>query len=162
MAWTNTILHPPFFQTFRLPFYFLFYFFISNSDLSHLLSVGIDGYCSFWSHSAESLWTRDRPVAETFIWQPNILSRFRLTLHDGIGNHHPNKRAAADRRLRQRRPLGSGYSDAHGVEFFWSWNSTNTEKIRFCTLHKMWIFTAWERRMGFLYVWYTQISLLSW
>jgi hypothetical protein len=45
--------------------------FLSQSDFSYLLIVGVEGYCCTWSHSVTHIhsvglpWTRDRPVAET-------------------------------------------------------------------------------------------------
>jgi hypothetical protein len=54
-------------------------------------------------HSVGLLWTSDQPDAETSIWQHSYETNF-YTL-GGIGTRNPNKRAAANPRLRPRGQL---------------------------------------------------------
>jgi len=48
------------------------------------------------------LWTRDRPVAETTLWQHTTLAGDRHPCLSEIQTHNPSKRAAAEPRLRRR------------------------------------------------------------
>ena len=62
---------------------FFLSFFLSQSDLFYLLTVGVEVSCCTWSHtwththSVGLLWTRDGPVAEASIWQHTTHTRDR-------------------------------------------------------------------------------------
>jgi len=85
-------------------FKYLFSFFLSQSDVFCLFSLGVVGHCYVWSHTTKHpslsvglIRTRDRPAAETSNWQ-DIESH----APGGIRTHNPSKRAAADPRLTPR------------------------------------------------------------
>jgi len=65
----------------------------SCSDYFLPIQVGAEGYCCKWSHtktqthSAEFLWTRDRPVAETWTWNIHNTQNWQTSMP--AGGHKP-------------------------------------------------------------------------
>jgi hypothetical protein len=79
----------------------LFYLFTAGVEVVyfHLITLR---HTSQW---VGLLWTRDRPVAETTIWQHKYSTRHKHPCPCGIRTHDPSKSTAADLRLR---PRGNG------------------------------------------------------
>ena len=89
-----------------------FSFFLSYSDVFYRITIGVVSNSHTHTHTVRLLWTRDRPVAETAIWQHTIFTINRHPCHRRVSN--PQSQQASGHRRTARQP-GSGWSASHAL-----------------------------------------------